>query len=192
MDQECESDIARGLRVGRSEAWLELYDAHAERIWRFVARLTAPHAQDVPDVVQEIFLAAARSARTYDPARGSLWSWLSGIARRQVALHFRQRAKQPIPVAVNNDASTTSEPVDEHGPADAAQSAELARQVRDALTSLSVDYEVLLTAKYIDGASTAEIARSDNTTVEAVRSKLARARRAFRRSFEGGKRWTMT
>src|SRR6185437_12447852 len=85
MDEQQERDIARGLRAGEADAWRALYDAHAERVWRAVARLMGAQAVDVADVVQETFLAAARSADSYDAARGSLWWWLWGIARRQVA-----------------------------------------------------------------------------------------------------------
>ena len=51
-----------------------------------------PPGSDVADVVQETFLAAARSAATFDPGRGPLRVWLWGIARRHVALHYRKKA----------------------------------------------------------------------------------------------------
>src|SRR5438477_11627022 len=93
MDERAEAEIARGLRDGKAEAWRALYDAYAEPVWRAVARLLGPGAADVADVVQETFLAAARSAHTYDAARGSLWLWLWGIARRHAALHFRKEER---------------------------------------------------------------------------------------------------
>src|SRR5207248_116660 len=70
-----------------------LYDAFAERVWRGVARLLGPNSADVADVVQETMLAAARSARTFDDGKGSLWVWLWGIARMQVALHYRKQQR---------------------------------------------------------------------------------------------------
>src|SRR6187549_239554 len=93
MDEQTAREVARGLRDGRPEAWRTLYDAFAERVWRSVARLLGPNAADVADVVQETMLAAARSAATFDPGRGALWLWLWGIARRQVALHFRKQQR---------------------------------------------------------------------------------------------------
>ena len=87
--------LARGLAAGSTAAWHQLYDAFSEAVWRCVARRVGPHAAEVADIVQETFLAAARSARTFDPARGSLWAWLSGIARRQAALHFRRKQTRP-------------------------------------------------------------------------------------------------
>src|SRR3954467_9447204 len=94
MDEHQASAVARGLREGRPGAWRGLYDAFAERVWRGVARLLGPSSADVADVVQETMLAAARSARNYDESRGTLWNWLWGIARVQVALHYRKQQRR--------------------------------------------------------------------------------------------------
>src|SRR5262245_65696738 len=94
MDEHEERLIVQGLRRGQVEAWHALYEAHADRVWKPVARLLGPNSADVADVVQETFLAAARSAAAYDPKRGSLWLWLCGIARRHAALHYRKEQRQ--------------------------------------------------------------------------------------------------
>ena len=54
---------------------------------------------------------------------------------------------------------------------------------RAALAQLPDDYHNRLTAKYCDGATVPQIAEADDSSTEAVRSKLARARRAFRQAF---------
>jgi RNA polymerase sigma-70 factor (ECF subfamily) len=69
------------------------------------------------------------------------------------------------------------------GPADSLADAELAGLVRDTLTELPADYEILLTTRYLDGASVEQIAGRENSTAVAIRSKLARARQAFREAF---------
>ena len=94
MDDQREREVIQGLREGKAAAWQALYEAYAERVWRAVARLVGPNAADVDDVVQETMMAAARSAATFDPGRGSLWGWLWGIARRHVALHFRKQERR--------------------------------------------------------------------------------------------------
>jgi len=178
--------LARGLAAGSTAAWHQLYDAFAEAVWRCVARRVGPHAAEVADIVQETFLAAARSARTFDPARGSLWGWLSGIARRQAALHFRR--KQTRPEAAGDDMSTLggarSGAAALHEPLELMANAETASAVRHVLRGLPVDYETLLVGKYMDGLSLDDLAAAEDATLDAVSSKLARARRAFREAFE--------
>ena len=167
-----------GLRRGDPDAWRALYDAYAERVWHDVARRLGPHPSDVADVVQETMLAAARSARMFDASKGSLWQWLSGIARVQVSLHYRHRQRQER----WKQTPQRSEGIDALQSTD-LETAELAAQVRVALDALPGNYGPLLTAKYLDGESVEVIAGRERLTETALRSKLARAREAFRRAF---------
>jgi RNA polymerase sigma-70 factor (ECF subfamily) len=189
MDDQQEHAVAQGLREGKADAWRALYEAYAERVWRSVARLMGPESADVADVVQETFLAAARSAHTYDAGRGSLWWWLWGIARRHVALHYRKQERHNrlkgagAWLAASNGRLLRWLNGQGETPADALEAAELATLVRATLAELPEDYETLLTAKYLDGASVEEIARQTRSTSVAIRSKLARAREAFRQAF---------
>jgi RNA polymerase sigma-70 factor (ECF subfamily) len=189
MDDLQERALARGLREGRTEAWRDLYEAYAEPVWRAVARWMGPPATDVADVVQEIFLAAARSAGTYDAGRGSLKFWLWGIARRQVALYYRKRERLDRLQQVGDWLAAHDGPLQrclegrEEAPPEILEAAELAVLVRATLLELPADYESLLTAKYLDGVSIEQIASDEKSTSSAVRSKLARAREAFRKAF---------
>lgn len=189
MDEHLAREVARGLREGRPDAWRTLYDAFAERVWRGVARLLGPTSADVADVVQETMIAAARSARSFDAAHGTLWNWLWGIARNQVALHFRKQKRHDRLKSLNDrlaaGAGRLAHWLDgsDEPPADLLESAEVTLLVRMTLSELSPDYESLLTAKYLDGASVELIAGREDCTETAVRSKLARAREAFRTAF---------
>ncbi len=178
MDEQQERELARGLRQGEVMAWRALYDAFAERVWRTVARLMGPGSADVADVVQETFLAAARSARSFDPDRGTLWLWLWGIARRHVAVHYRKENRHDL--AARNGQLLRCLHGEEPAPPELLATAELAALVRSTLTELPIEYEMLLTARYLDGISVDDIAAQERSTAVAVRSKLARARQAFR------------
>ena len=189
MDDQLQREVARGLREGKTEAWRALYDAYCRQVWCSVARAMGPDSADVADVVQETFLAAARSAQRFDPARGSLWMWLSGIARKHVALHYRQqkrhdRAKDHRGLMAGG-ARQVLRWLDgaQSAPAEVLATAELSATVRATLSELPTDYETLLTAKYFDGASVEEIAGAEASSSTAIRSKLARARLAFRQAF---------
>lgn len=186
MDEQQEREVARGLRQGEADAWRALYDAYAERVWRAVARLMGADSADVADVVQETFLAAARSAGAYDAARGSLWLWLWGIARRRVALHYRKEKRHARLRTAGHWLATRNGRVlrclegQDAAPPEVLAAAELATLVRATLTELPDEYESVLTAKYLDGESVEHIASRERSTVTAVRSQLARARQAFR------------
>ena len=143
------------------------------------------------DVVQETFLAAARSAGGYDPERGTLWLWLTGIARRHVALHYRRQGRQDrLRLAAERLGADHEKVVRwlenrDPTPPDALVSTETAVLVRAALAELPAEYGTLLAARYLDDTEVKELARVHRCTSTALRSKLARARRAFRDVFGG-------
>ena len=190
MDKNTEREIAKGLRQGDRQAWLQLYEAYAEDVWRNAARLVGYDSATVADIVQETFLAAARSARHFKPHRGSLRGWLWTIAQRQVALYYRkQKPNISLQQAQNWWTALdgeTSDWIDARAdmPPDVLQSKELAALVRGALSELIPEYQRLLLAKYVDNKPTSHIAERMGCSVVAVRSKLARARKALRKAFK--------
>ncbi len=190
MDSNTEREIIMGLQRGERQAWQKLYLVYAESVWRNISRLTGGDSTFVADIVQETFLAAARSARDFDRNRGSLWIWLWTIAKRQVALYYR---KQKPSVGLNKArqwwAVLDGEKLDwidakADMPLDILQSRELATLVRAALRELPADYQSLLLAKYVENQPVEKIAGQMNCSQMAVRSKLSRARKSFRKAFE--------
>ena len=144
----------------------------------------------VADIVQETFIAAAKSAKYFDPKRGSLWIWLWTIARRQVALYCRKQ-KPNVLLSQSQDwwMSLNGEKLDwidakAEMPPEILQSRELAELVRCALRELPGDSQSILLAKYVDNKSGQQIAELMNCSEGAVRSKLARARKAFSNAFQ--------
>lgn len=189
MDKDTEREIAEGLQQGSRQAWLQLYEAYAELVWRNITRL-AGDSVAVADIVQETFLAAARSAQNFDPKRGSLWVWLWTIANRQLALYYRkQKPDALLAQAQHWWTALDGQKLDwidvkADPPPDILQSRELATLVRAALSQLLPEYQTLLLAKYVDGQSAEQIAEQMDCSPTAVRSKLARARKAFRKAFK--------
>jgi len=175
------SDDVAGLRSGSPEAWGALCETYGERLWRYVARLVGSNRDAVADAVQETLLAAARSASKFDSERGTVWTWLTGIAQKQVALHWRKVATRRVDPA---------EPHFDDSPGGGASpeanllTDDSVEQVRQILADLPTDYASYLVAKYNDGLSIDEMVGQFGGTADSVRSRLARARREFKRRYE--------
>ncbi len=185
---EASDKIAEGLRQGYRDAWSSLYDLYAERAWREAARLLGGNRQETADVVQEVFMAAAESARRFDAARGTLWNWLAGIVRNKVALRFRQNAAR-ISAAKRwwnrmNDMSRQWLAGRRDAPDGALEAQELATLVRCTLLEISDEHRTLLVGKYIEDLSAEQLASQSGSTAGAIRGRLLRARQAFRKAFE--------
>ncbi|MBN2182718.1 MAG: RNA polymerase sigma factor [Sedimentisphaerales bacterium] len=190
MDTSTEQEIASGLQRGERQAWQKLYEAYAEPLWKNITRLVGNDSIIVADTLQETFLAAARSAKVFNPHRGSLRGWLWTIARRQVALYYRkQKSSSGLSRARQWWTALDGEKLDwidakADIPPDILQSQELATLVRTVLRELPGDYQTLLLAKYVDNLPVEKIAGQMNCSQIAIRSKLARARKSFRKAFE--------
>jgi RNA polymerase sigma-70 factor (ECF subfamily) len=185
LDETAQQTVVCGLRNGHRDAWTALYDGYSTDLWKYVARLVGSSSGDVADVIQETFLAAAGSARQYDPARGTLWAWLTGIAHHQVSIFWRQAARRSkLLQLAESRAEELQRWIDETDDTiDLWERRELGDLVRATLGTMSRDYAVLLTAKYLDEQSLEEISKREGGSVDAMKSKLARARREFRMKF---------
>jgi RNA polymerase sigma factor (sigma-70 family) len=91
------SILARLETYSDDSAWTGLVTHFQKPLTRYVGRAGVPAAL-VPDVVQETLVAFAAAYRggDYDRSRGSLSSWLFGIARNQIASARRRAALDPV------------------------------------------------------------------------------------------------
>lgn len=161
--------------MGDSDAWAALCGQYSERLWRYVSRLIGSNESAVADVFQETLLAVARSGRGLSD-NSRLWAWLAAIGHHQCSAYWRQQARTKTQVLVE-DATVVE-------PEDALIQQEVVTLVRLILADMSSDHVMVLTAKYSDGLSAVEIAEQLGDGVEAVRSRLARARKEFRHQYE--------
>jgi RNA polymerase sigma-70 factor (ECF subfamily) len=183
-----ETDLIAGLRSGDRTAFDSLYTMFSERVWRYVARLVGSDADAVADVVQETFLSVVRSHDQFDPQRGRVAGWIIGIAHNAAMQAWRSRNR--VQAGMRDDRILaerngrlarwfeTSEPAE-----DLLIGKETAALVRECLAALPEDYSRCLVIRYLDELPVSEIAEMEAESPEAVRSRLARARRAFRERF---------
>ncbi len=79
MSDLCDDDLMRMYREGDADAFDALFDRYRAPVYTF-SRMMLGHADGAEDVLQETFLAVARTARNYH-ARGRFRPWLLRIAR---------------------------------------------------------------------------------------------------------------
>ncbi len=124
------------------------------------------------DAVQDVFLIAVRRAHTVrDPEH---WrGWLFRVARRRLADLYRDRRRRS---AVELPAGLEA-PAEE----DEEDSCRRTQSILRAIRRLPGPVRVAVRMRYLKGDSLKDIATQLETTIDAVKSSLYRARRLLRR-----------
>lgn len=161
-------------RSGDAIAMEQLLAEVAPAVHRFGMRMCR-HPDDADDVLQDTLLDIAHKLPTFE-GRSSLTSWVFTLARTACARRRRGLKNQPFVRA--DDAP---EPIDERGsPEDAALSRDLHARVNTALDRLPLQLREVIELRDIEGLSAKEAAVSLDIGVEALKSRLHRARALLR------------
>jgi RNA polymerase sigma factor (sigma-70 family) len=170
---ESDHDLVHALRERRPGAFDQLYRAYHGRIWRFLARLAGPGAEDL---FQETWVAAARHVHHLREDT-TLLPWLFTIARnkhrnglRAWARHSRQR--NLLVQAGANAQPSLDDVVDSH---------RRAAETQAALDSLPVTHREVLLLCVAENLETKAVAEILGCTSAVVRKRLSRARQELSR-----------
>lgn len=159
--------------VGLIRFW---YRRHAGRVYRY-ARWRTGRRETAEAVVSDVFLEAWRSADDYDPERGSVESWLLGIARNVVRRERSRREREAEPHDPSDlEALAAPGPT----PEDEALRGERRERLLSAVWELPREDRDLVALVYGAGLSRRRIAELLETTPGAVRTRLHRLLRRLR------------
>jgi RNA polymerase sigma-70 factor (ECF subfamily) len=161
-----------GMALGDAAAFGRIYDRYRDRVYGFAYRMLRSSAP-AEDVTHEAFLALIVDPRRFSSAKGSLLTYLCGIARHHVLRYFRRAeyaADQPDDDR-ERDADADA--------LDGLLEKERAEQVNASIDSLPpLQREVLILREFHE-LSYSEIAEVTTTDVNVVKARLHRARQAI-------------
>jgi RNA polymerase sigma-70 factor (ECF subfamily) len=159
---------------GDRDAFTELYRRFARPVLAMALRALGDSGR-AEDATQDAFVAIWRSARTYDPSRGSGAPWLYAVARNAITDGLR---RLPEPVAELQEG-----PGNEPDPSDRAEREWVAWRVHRALEVLPAHERPVIELAYWRGLSQSEIAKllalPLGTVKTRTRSALARLAQAL-------------
>jgi RNA polymerase sigma-70 factor, ECF subfamily len=158
---------------GDEYAVASLYDRFAGPLYGFgMQRLGNPELAE--QLVQDVMTRVWRHAGRYDPARGSVATWVFAIARTTaVDLHRRHR-RDPEPAV----------PEDVPSPVDELELLLQAELVRAALERLSAEHREVLEMAHVRGLRQTDIADRLGLPLGTVKSRTYYALHAFRLACE--------
>lgn len=175
LPQPSLDDLLHKVAQGDERAFATFYDATSSMIFGVLLRLLGDRTR-AEEVAQEVYVQAWHKAGSFDPTRGSGWSWLVMIARSRAM--DRGRAEQSYARAMDGlearpleqPLGTQVEPADLH-----AELEERRTRVMAALATLPPEQRSLVEAAFLDGRTHRELADESGLALGTVKSRIRAA-----------------
>lgn len=182
-EREC---VARAVQ-GDREAFGELYDAHAERIFQRVLYPVLGNASAAEDALAETFRAAFQRIDRYQPGEAGIYPWLAAIARNK-ALDMHRARKVTGRALANFEALLAPLQVTPGSPEqlldDASSQRHLVRTVHETLGQINERYREAIALRFLEDRPREACAERLGVKVGTFDVLLLRALRAFRKRWE--------
>ncbi len=170
-DPQLDSELLTAARGGDRAALEALLERHQSQIYRFGMKMCR-NPEDAAEVLQDTMIAMARGVRDFR-GESSLSTWLYTVARSFCIK--RRRNSAVTPEAVDDSVRDPSRTPDE-----LLAGKQLEAALDEAINALEPMYRDVLILRDVEGLSAPETAEVLGLTVQAVKSRLHRARVAVR------------
>lgn len=166
-------------RTAQGDALLALYDDALPHVYGYLVRRCEPAVAD--DLTAETFMAAV-DAIEKDRVPDLTIAWLVRVARNKLVDHWRAEERDRR----RTDRLANEAHVDHGASGDEEWDVVLdVVRAHATLGRLAPHHRTVLTLRYLDGLGVPEVATELGRTVHATEALLVRARRMFRRAYEG-------
>jgi RNA polymerase sigma-70 factor (ECF subfamily) len=173
-----DEELLAALRSGDDHAMAQLLERYAPAVNRFGAKMCRD-PEDARDIVQDTLLAAARGLHDFQGA-SSLSTWLFTIARSFCIKKRRRRVGEPAEMVSLEGDDARAIMAAAQAPDEAAGDHEIGQALEAAVAALEPMYREVLVLRDIEGLTAPEVATVLGVSVDAVKSRLHRARLAVR------------
>ena len=175
--------LVRAFQAGDEKAFEELIRKYQRQVANIIY-LSLGDREIVQDLVQEVFIRVFKSVRHFE-FDSSFYSWLYRITVNLCIDEIRRRKfKRTFSLGF-----LSNEQVDEklasfeksHTPSDLLLEGEKKETVLKALQKLNVHHRAVMILREYDGLSYEEIAKTLTISIQAVKSRIFRAREEMRK-----------
>jgi RNA polymerase sigma factor (sigma-70 family) len=172
-----DSHLVALVAEGDATALEALYDRYGEAAWSLALRILTDQSL-AEDVVREVFLSLWREARRFDPARGTVATYLLStthhravdVVRREENLRRRHGPEEALALA----------PDQPSGLEDEVEVAERRSRIRAALAELPEPQREALMLAYFGGYTQQEIASLVGVPLGTVKTRMAAGMRRLK------------
>lgn len=181
FDAKSDVELLEASRAGDRGALEALLLRHQARVYRFGMQMCRD-PEDARDILQETLLAMARGVREFRGA-SSISTWLYSVARSFCIKKHRKSKFAPEASQFESvDAADLTDVADrtQLAPDDALAGKEVEQALESAIRALDPTYREVLLLRDVEGLTAPEVAEVLGVSVQAVKTRLHRARVAVR------------
>jgi RNA polymerase sigma-70 factor (ECF subfamily) len=176
-----DAELMALYQKGSRDAFEELFARHHRRVIHFCYRMTGDQSR-AEEAAQEVFLRIARAASTYQPT-ARFTTWMYTITRR-TTLNFLRDEKEPgemVSIDTTGEGRDATEGISLPGrgdwdPEQVAWEGQLKEKLLEVLQKLPEVNRAAFVLNRGEGLSYEEVAAVLGVTVQAVKSRIFRAR----------------
>lgn len=172
-------DFIEDAKRGDTTALAALYDAHVQRIYRYII-FRVRHTEEAEDLTEQVFMKMLESIHTFQPGRAPFSAWLFRIAHNLLMDYERKRRSRARYVQLEAPLLRTDDP------ADLALLNVQTAAVRKALLELPLAQQQVIALRFGGQRSTAEVAQIMSRSEAAIKSLQYKAIKTLRRILDGG------
>lgn len=165
------------LRSGDTETFGEIVELYQSSIMRYLYRLTGDY-ETARDLAQDTFLQAYKNIHRTD-ASLNLNAWLYRIATNNAnQYHRRKKIIGFIPLEQFRKSDTGGNGARPEDPVEGMA-------IKEALKTIPYDQRICVVLYYVEGFKCLEIAETLEISEAAVRKRISRGVKVFRRNYTG-------
>lgn len=165
---------------GAREIFVELYEEFLPKVFRYI-RYRVNSEQETEDLTSMVFEKALVNFEKYSRDKASFSTWIFSIARNTVIDHYRTQARRP---AMSLEKAEIEASSNEPLPDDMIVKIEEKEKLQTCISRLSHEEQEIIALKFGSEMNNRQIAKTMGLSESNVGTKLYRAVRKLRDSFQ--------
>ena len=168
--------LIRAAQSGDREAFAQLYENHADRVFNYLRRRMVQPA-DAEDVTAEVFIRVMDALPSYEVKGTPFVAWLLRIAHNTAVNHLKRHSRRRETLLEDTNAGASAA----CGPEELAINRVMSNEVAEAMNYLTALQREVISLRFLSQLSVAETAARMNRTEGAVKFLQHSALQALRR-----------
>ena len=170
-----EAELVALLRQKDKAAFSYLYDNYSGALYGIILKILNQDDETAADILQESFVKIWKSFESYDPSKGTLFTWMLNIARN-TAIDKLRSAKQVAIYSISDNIIMVDD-VHQHS------MGEDGIGVMDVVNKLKYEYRTIIILAYFGGYTQEEISEKLNMPLGTVKTRTRAALIELRKIF---------